>query len=120
MYKTKSKEILKSFFIENKDKTFTGNDLVSIFSLEMDKSTIYRQLKKFETSKFVRKSFNSFKNVYEYRYLDQEHNHLHLTCNKCGKIVNLECDLLTHIASSHGFNIDNHKSVIYGLCKECE
>ena len=54
MYNTKSKEKLYSFFIINKEKSFSGNDLMDIFSDEMDKSTIYRQLKKLENKKFLR------------------------------------------------------------------
>lgn len=124
MYNTKSKEKLYSFFIINKEKSFSGNDLIDIFSDEMDKSTIYRQLKKLENKKFLRKSFNSNRNIYEYQYLNSLNENLHLTCNKCGKTINLNCKIadsfMAHILNDHGFNIDNYSSTIYGLCKECE
>ena len=124
MYNTKSKEKLYNFFIINKEKSFSANELVDIFNNEMDKSTIYRQLIRFEKVNILRKKYNSNKEVNEYQFVEQKDKLLYLTCNKCGKTINLNCDttnsFIAHILKSHGFNIDNFKSNIYGLCKECE
>ena len=124
MYKTKSKEIIEEFFIVNKEKSYSGNELVDIFKDKVDKSTIYRRLSKLENNKTLRKTYNVNKNAYEYQYSNVCESHLHLSCCKCGKIIHLDCtianDFLNHIAKSHDFNIDSFNSTIYGLCKECE
>ena len=65
MYNTKSKEMLYNFFIINKEKSYSANDLVNEFSSEIDKSTIYRQLIKLENKNMLRKTFNSNKNIYK-------------------------------------------------------
>lgn len=124
MYKTKSKEKLYNFFNVNKDKSYSANELVEIFNGDMDKSTIYRQLIKFENSNILCKKYNSRKEINEYQFVETKNELLQLTCNKCGKIIKLKCEIannfMVHILSDHGFNIDNFKSTIYGLCKECE
>lgn len=124
MYNTKSKEKLYNFFIINKEKSMSANELINEFSDEMDKSTVYRQLIKLENSKKLRKTFNSKKNLYEYQYISDTKQNLFLSCNKCGKTISTNCEtvnsFISHILASHGFNIDKKLSTIYGLCKECE
>ena len=124
MYNTKSKEMLYNFFILNKEKSYSANDLVNEFSSEIDKSTIYRQLIKLENKNMLRKTFNSNKNIYEYQYVNDSKDNLYLSCNKCGKTISTNCEttnsFIAHIFKSHGFNIDKNLSTIYGLCKECE
>ena len=124
MYKTKPKEILIDFFINNKEKSYSGNELVNIFENKIDKSTIYRRLNKLENNKTLRKTYNATKKAYEYQYSNVCESHLHLSCSKCGKIIHLNCglanDFLVQFMNEHSFNIDSFNSTIYGVCKECE
>ena len=61
-----------------------------------------------------------------FQYIDEEqscHNHFHLKCLNCGKLIHLNCDHLaeisSHIAEHHGFLIDSSQTVFYGVCAEC-
>lgn len=124
MYTTTKKKLLIDVFKNNKDKQFTAVALTSTLSDEMNKATVYRQLQSLEKENIIRKTFNSELDVYEYQYSDNCDNHFHLKCNKCGKIVHLECKeasgFLSHILIDHGFKIDQSSSTIYGLCRGCK
>lgn len=123
MYETNKKRLLYSLFENNKDETYLATDLVDNLSDDMNKATIYRQLKKLEEKKLIRKTFNEKKNSYEYQYAQKCSEHLHLKCAGCGKNIHLSCSeansFVNHIMDNHGFIINQYSSSILGLCKEC-
>ena len=47
----------------------------------------------------------------------------HCKCEKCGKLIHLECTELSligeHLREEHGFSIDHARTVFYGTCNEC-
>lgn len=123
MYNTDKKRILFSLFENNKNESYLATDLVSDLKNEMNKATIYRQLKKLEDKNLIRKTFNSEKNSYEYQYAEKCSEHLHLKCASCGKYIHLSCSeansFINHMKDKHGFVINQYSSTILGLCKEC-
>ena len=124
MYNTSNQQKLLDIFTNNKDKTFTGVELVELLKDEMNKATIYRQLNKLEENNEIIKFYNSKDDIYEYQLYQHCNQHLHLKCLKCGKIVHLKCDetegFLSHIEKHHGFSVDKETTIIYGICKECQ
>lgn len=54
---------------------------------------------------------------------DMKHNHHHLICRTCGKVLPFEDDLLEelerHIEEDTGFHVLDHELKFYGQCKEC-
>jgi len=50
--------------------------------------------------------------------------HYHVTCNKCGKIVDFDYPSLDEVESLAeqvtGFNISHHRMELYGKCDECQ
>ena len=61
-----------------------------------------------------------------YEYLRQDggcKRHFHLKCTKCEKLFHVTCEHLDgieeHILEHHGFQIDQSKTVLYGLCEDC-
>lgn len=54
---------------------------------------------------------------------DTKHNHHHLICRVCGKVLPFEDDLLDelerHIEEDTGFHIQDHQLKFYGHCKDC-
>ncbi len=54
---------------------------------------------------------------------DTKHNHHHLICRVCGRVLPFEDDLLDelefHIETDTGFHVLDHQLKFYGLCKEC-
>ncbi|HBI92244.1 MAG TPA: transcriptional repressor, partial [Terrisporobacter glycolicus] len=53
----------------------------------------------------------------------ETHNHHHLICKKCGKIIEVEDDLMDNvekeIQSAYKFKILDHDVKFYGLCQDC-
>ncbi|NLO40117.1 MAG: transcriptional repressor [Ruminiclostridium sp.] len=60
---------------------------------------------------------------YELQKKEQIHRHHHLLCESCGKVTEVEDDLLDEIEdkvfSKYGFTIKDHKVKFYGVCKDC-
>lgn len=128
-YKTKQKEIILSFFIENKDKHLTVSDIVNhINSIgeNVGTATVYRYLDKLVSNGVIRKYFLDDKTGACYQYIDNTENcknHFHLKCIKCGALLHLDCSHMqsieNHVLSHHEFEIDNSRTVLYGRCKNC-
>lgn len=89
---------------------------------EIGLATVYRVLTQFEGAGLVcRRHFETGQSVFE---LNSGEHHDHLVCIKCGKVVEFCDDLIEErqgrIATDHGFRIEDHSLVIYGICAECE
>ena len=50
--------------------------------------------------------------------------HFHLKRERCGRLIHMECDtmekLAKHIETGHNFKINPFKTVLYGVCGECD
>lgn len=122
-YNTKQKELILSCLIKNREKCVTVNDIVNYLKINNTKvgtTTIYRYLEYLESIKRIKK-FND-NNISKYQYIDETClTHSHLKCNKCGKLIHLECSEISgfnsHVLENHKFKIDN---IIYGICQDCE
>ena len=126
-YNTKQKEILISFFKNNHNKQFTANDISMVICNDnIGKSTVYRLIKQLSKEGTIRCFYNNDKKVSMYQYVENSPEcncHFHLKCNKCNKIIHLECDhtaeLRQHISNAHKFNVDMTKTILYGYCESC-
>ena len=63
---------------------------------------------------------------FEYLGHDEHcHKHIcfHCKCEKCGKVIHLECGEMAHLGehmlADHGFQWDFTRTVFYGICEEC-
>ncbi len=129
-YQTQGRKKLLSFLLKNPDRQFTVDELYASMA-ESDttaggRSSLYRQLSKLCDEGCVRKYRADHQSSFTYQYvggLDCCH-HFHLQCVVCGEVTHLECtvsdELLSHIAEHHNFRIDSGRSVLYGLCADCE
>jgi Fur family ferric uptake transcriptional regulator len=89
---------------------------------EVGLATVYRVLTQFEAAGLVtRHYFDGGQSVFE---LNQGGHHDHLVCVRCGKVVEfVEATIEARqeaIARRHGFAIEDHSLVIYGVCPECQ
>ena len=85
-------------------------------------ATVYRVLTQFEGAGLVRRHhFDGGQSVFE---LDRGEHHDHLVCVKCGKIVEFLEETIEKrqkaIAWEHGFSLEDHALVIYGICSDCQ
>ncbi|TVQ87039.1 MAG: ferric iron uptake transcriptional regulator [Chromatiaceae bacterium] len=88
---------------------------------EIGLATVYRVLTQFEGAGLViRHHFEGGQSVFE---LNRGGHHDHLVCVKCGVVVEF-CDEIIEerqrlIAAEHGFLIEDHSLVLYGVCIRC-
>ena len=89
---------------------------------EIGLATVYRVLTQFEGAGLVvRHHFETGQSVFE---LNRGAHHDHLVCIKCDRVVEfmepaIE-DRQMAIAKEHGFTLEDHSLVIYGVCPDCQ
>lgn len=113
------------------EEIYSRNDHFDADALFMDmksknfrvsRATVYNTLDVLVNCNLVTKhQFDSNNALYERAY--GYHQHDHLICKDCGKIVEF-CDPRIHSITSMvgelmNFNIDSHKLTLYGQCAEC-
>lgn len=91
---------------------------------EIGLATIYRTMQMFDEIGLVYKhNFDDGRSRYELN-LNENHQHHHLICTKCGKVLEVEEDLLEQleleIANKYNFAIINHNVKFYGHCDICK
>ena len=129
-YKTRQQDLLFSYLNEMKGKHFTADDVRSHFeqkNLSIGIATIYRQLEKLVAERKIQKYFIDEHSAACFEYSGEsckaDEAHFHLKCEKCGKLIHLECDDLAelsgHLKSEHGFSLNPFRTVFYGVCGDC-
>lgn len=89
---------------------------------EIGLATVYRVLTQFEGAGLVcRHHFEGGQSVFE---LNRGGHHDHLVCVKCGKVIEFVEETIEArqraIALEHGFTLEDHSLVIYGMCPGCQ
>ena len=127
-YKTKQKELILTFLKNNKESHLTVDEI--LFNLQKEgtpvgKTTVYRALEKLEAQNLIRKySISGTSSCFQYIGDKKScHSHYHLKCSHCNKLFHIKDNNLDKAVSSimktNHFAIDNSKTVLYGICKEC-
>ena len=85
-------------------------------------ATVARTLKLLATAGFAQeRHFEDGVSRFEYSETDKHHDHL--ICTRCRTIVEFENDkieqLQEQVARQKGFQVQNHRLEIYGLCADC-
>jgi len=129
-YTTKNKVLIMDFLKKNKDFGFSVSDLYSHLiknNSNINLATVYRNLDKLLQDGSLIRYRTAEDDGYMYQYVDMKkecHEHLHMQCRQCGKIIHLECDFMSEIAAHlneyHGFEIECKSSILKGLCSECK
>ena len=127
-YETKQSRLVCEYLKANAERHFSAEDVYFALLNEggkIGRTTVYRQLDRLVIEGKVRK-FSVGDNepcCYQFADCDHCHNHYHLKCSGCGKLIHTECDFLdklsAHIFQDHEFKIDGSKTVLYGICNEC-
>ncbi len=131
-YKTKHHEQLISYLKAANGRHLTASEIYENFrsqGITIGVATIYRQLEKLVSEGTVRKFIidSSSPACFEYagdsQFECKSGSCFHLKCEKCGKLIHLECEELstisTHLLSEHNFTLNSMKTVFYGCCEEC-
>lgn len=131
MYNTKQRDeilhCLRSFGSEH----FTAADVtvrLTEAGQTVGQATVYRLLERLAESGALRKYVIDGTTAACYQNAETAadegcHEHFHLKCEVCGRLIHVECRELARIAAhmegEHGFAIDRKKTVFYGLCDAC-
>lgn len=92
---------------------------------EIGLATVYRTMLLLEDlGLLIKHNFEDGRNRYELSHPDEDHDHHHLICLKCGRVSEVEEDLLGSleeiVENKHGFKVINHKVKFYGHCSNCQ
>lgn len=128
-YNTKSKQMILDFLTANSERTVDVAEISKYLKdndYEVNVTTIYRCLDKLVANNLISKYTDDSGKKATYRFVGENsccHEHLHLQCSGCGKIIHLDCEfmdeLIEHITKKHDFDLRCDKSILYGKCKEC-
>lgn len=126
-YSTRQRDAILAFLKEN-NAHVSASDIVLHLQeqgYKISTATVYRTLEKFERDGTVKKMLVGAGTSACYQYAGSEccDEHFHLKCIKCGKLIHLSCEFLnsmeSHILEEHGFTVSSGRTVIYGICAEC-
>lgn len=128
-YNTKHREKLLGFLEATGGKHVTVQEISAYLTNEgtpMGTATIYRQLDRLVEKGIVRKYILDGKSGACYQYIGIEeacHEHFHLKCVSCSRLIHVTCDFLSdisrHVSEEHGFSVDSSQTVFYGICSQC-
>ena len=125
---TPQREHVLGVLLDNRDKHLSAEDVYTLVKQDFPDvglATVYRTLELFTTFDIVQSvDFGDGRKRYEVITDSKKvHRHHHLICIKCGKIIEMNEDLLEdlekRVTSYYDFCITNHELKIYGNCNEC-
>lgn len=130
-YQTRQMKELREFLASTDGKHVTVKDICRYFdeaARPVGTATVYRNLEKLVEEGIVAKysADPSDSACFSYIGSGEECCHpvcFHLKCQKCGRLIHLECDEITrlseHMLRAHGFELNPVRTVFYGLCEDC-
>lgn len=114
--------------IKNEGKHLTAEEIydeVKKDCPEIGLATVYRTILLLEEIGVIYKlDLNDGCSRYELAHAHETHRHHHLVCNECGKVYEVEADLLDEleeeIEKKYGFEILDHSVKFFGRCEQCK
>ncbi|MGG5462397.1 Fur family transcriptional regulator [Clostridium sp. B9] len=125
---TPQRRAIVDTIIQNEGKHLTAEEIydeVKKNCPEIGLATVYRTIILLEEMGVIYKlDLEDGCSRYELAHDDEHHRHHHLVCNKCGKVFEVEADLLDEleeeIETKYGFKILDHTVKFFGICKDCK
>mgnify|MGYP000000071816 FL=1 len=124
-YNTKQRDEIVDFFSRHRGSCFTAKDIITSGEVTVGEATVYRTLTKL-ANQGVLKRFTGDGSGACYQLMDERKcsSHFHLKCDRCQKLIHMDCgfmkEMQQHIEKNHGFAVDVGRTVIYGLCSDCQ
>lgn len=126
-YTTTQRTLLLDFLSTHADETFCVDSICSrIGSQGVSKSAVYRNLAALEAQGKVQRltKGGSRRAYYRYKAARECTEHLHLSCEKCGRTYHMPLPatntLIDSVKKNTDFEIDRTETVLYGVCGECK
>ena len=128
-YNTEQKKLLLDFLEKNHDSSYTIEEITHELKARgatVGKSTVYRLMTRLVEEKRVKRQLSdgSRKAIYRITLDSHCHNHLHLQCIKCGKVLHLDEEvsdkLLDTVKQINNFSVSEEDTVLMGKCADCK
>ena len=128
-YNTEQKKLLLDFLEKNHDSSYTIEEITNELKARgatVGKSTVYRLMTRLVEEKRVKRQLSdgSRKAIYRIPLDSHCHNHLHLQCIKCGKVLHLDEEvsdkLLDTVKQINNFSVSEEDTVLMGKCADCK
>ena len=131
-YKTKQREILLKYLEKHAGDHITAGDVCEYFKgqgASIGQATVYRQLEKLVDEGLLNKYIMEASGPACFEYVGMRVHKkgktcFHCKCEKCGKLIHLHCEELEemqgHLKEEHEFRLNPMRTVLYGICSECE
>ena len=128
-YNTEQKKLLLDFLEKNHDSSYTIEEITNELKARgatVGKSTVYRLMTRLVEEKRVKRQLSdgSRKAIYRITLDSHCHNHLHLQCIKCGKVLHLDekvsDKLLDTVKQINNFSVSEEDTVLMGKCADCK
>ena len=115
---TKAIEELTSLFLED-EKALSVIEIVSKFSSKMNKSTVYRALKRLEDDEIIHAFIDGdgLKCYAKNRSSNKKEVHPHFHCKTCGTSICVPYEY--EIPSYQNHKIDSAQILLFGECNKC-
>ncbi len=122
---TKERELIVGYVFATHTH-FSVDDIFNYFlqqSVDVFRATIYRTLPILQECQLIKKTVgNGEKEFYEHIFGHKKH--LHIVCQKCGKVVEKSIDLirskLREICADEGFLLEDCQVNLFGECGSCQ
>ena len=123
-YNTKQRDEIVEFFSRHRGKCFSAKDIIRSGEIKSGEATVYRTLSKLAENGVLKRFTDGASGAcYQLAESSDCDKHFHLKCEKCGKLIHIDCGFMAeikqHIESDHNFYVDLGKTVFYGLCDDC-
>lgn len=124
---TPQRRAIVDIIIQNEGSHLTTEELYDLVKKECPEiglATVYRTVQLLEELGVIcRLDLDDGCSRYELIHEDENHQHHHLVCTECGKVLEVEGDLLDvlehNIEKQYEFKIKNHSVKFYGICSDC-
>lgn len=127
-YNTEQRRLVIACLDQNADRYQTVDELLSQLRSEghgIGRTTIYRTVEKLSSEGLVAKVIGPRGSSSYYKRISQDTKEPQgqLLCLECGRAFPLDCSMLQafsdHVREHHGFEVDQHRTVICGTCEDC-
>lgn len=121
-YQTDGKRQLLAFLKAHASTPCTVEEIAA--ALPVGKSTLYRLMSQLVEDGTVRRFVKGNSRRFTYQILGGEdcHQHLHLKCVDCGRMVHLDHDITAFVEERlkrHHFAADERTTMLFGRCESC-
>lgn len=125
-YNTGKKERIHEFLRENRNKSFTLEQICdSILTDGHGRSTVYRLVSEMVAEGLLHRLSDGRTRHCTYQYIGDKHcaEHLHLKCKGCGRLMHLDAETSQEfekkLLAVMNFDLDD-ATLLYGRCAECK